>query len=139
MGFLWDLCQSWQISEAQARADVAQVSAKRVESKSDRQQHQLNKLEQQVDRLSLIVTALCEQLIASGTTTAAQLQNLIETIDLRDGQPDGRLRLPVQQCPACERPSHPHRTHCLYCGEKLEGPPAVNPPIASTDTSPAAE
>ena len=81
MGFLWDLTQSWQISEARAQADTAQISAKRVESRSDRQQHQLDKLEQQVDRLSLIVTALCEQLLVSGLTTPAQLQARIDEVD----------------------------------------------------------
>lgn len=120
MNFLWDITQSWQLSDIKDQADVAHSSAKRIESKTDRQQHQLNKLEQQVDRLTLIVTGLCEHLLASGSATAEQLQTIIDDIDLRDGVWDGRLRLPVQQCPACERPSHPHRTRCLYCGEKLE-------------------
>ncbi len=120
MDFLWDLIQQSQLQAVRTTADLAESTAKRTESKTDRQQHQLHDLECQVERLNLVVIALCELITKSGITTRETLQATIDEIDLRDGTKDGRIHIAPSTCPQCDRPNHRLRTHCLYCGAMLE-------------------
>jgi hypothetical protein len=118
--FIWDLCQQSQISRIRSRAADAELAAKHAESRGLEHQQHLRALEQQVDRLTLTVTALCEHMIASGSITAGKLQGLIDEIDLRDGRLDGRMRASPVRCPSCSHETHPKRTTCLYCGAELQ-------------------
>lgn len=120
MDFLWDLIQQSQLHAVRSTANLAESTAKRTETKADRQQHQLHDLEQQVERLNLVVIALCELLTQSGTFSRETLQATIDEIDLRDGTKDGRIHVAPSTCPQCDRPNHRLRTHCLYCGAALE-------------------
>lgn len=119
MSFLWDLLQNPRIENAAAKADLAESTARRTESKADRQLHQIHDLELQVDRLSLVVMGLCELLIESQVISREELQATIDEIDVRDGVKDGRVRASHPTCPDCGRPNHRQRTYCLYCGAAL--------------------
>ncbi|MDP1798508.1 MAG: hypothetical protein Q8K78_13535 [Planctomycetaceae bacterium] len=103
-----------------ADVDRAVESIRSVETETDRQQHRLHDLERQVERLNLVVIALCELITKSGTFSRETLQATIDEIDLRDGTKDGRIRVAPSTCPQCDRPNHRLRTHCLYCGAALE-------------------
>ena len=120
MEFLWEIIQQSQIHAAKSTAELAESTAKRTESKADRQQHQIHDLERQVERLNLVVIALCELITKSGVFSRETLQATVNEIDLRDGVKDGRIHVAPRTCPQCQRPCHPRRTHCLYCGEVLE-------------------
>jgi len=125
--FIWDLCQQSQLSRLRDQAADAEQTAKQAASRGAEHQQHLRALEQQVDRLSLTVAALCEHIIASGSITAEKLQWLIDEIDLRDGNLDGRLRASPVRCPSCSHVTHPNRTTCLYCGAELQTTSDQNP------------
>lgn len=120
MEFLWDLIQQSQLHSIKTTAEAAESSAKRTESKADRHQHQLVDLERQVERLNLVVIALCELLTQSEQFSRETLQATIDEIDLRDGTKDGRIRVAANPCPECNRPNHHSRTRCLYCGTTID-------------------
>lgn len=94
-------------------------SIQSVETEVGRQQHQLQDLERQIERLNLVVIALCELLTQTGTFSREALQDTIDEIDLRDGTKDGRIHIAPSTCPQCDRPNHRRRTNCLYCGAAL--------------------
>lgn len=120
MNFLWDLIQQSQLHVVKSKADLAESTAKRTETKADRHQHQLRDLERQIERLNLVVIALCEVITNAGLTTREMLQATIDEIDLRDGTKDGRILVAPHSCPECSRPDHRSRAHCLYCGAAME-------------------
>lgn len=125
MDFLWDLIQQSQLHAVKSQAELADSTAKRAETKTDRHQHQLHDLERQIERLNLVVIALCELITTSGIASRETLQATIDDIDLRDGTKDGRIHVVPPSCPECNRPNHRLRTHCLYCAAALEPRPIV--------------
>jgi hypothetical protein len=45
------------------------------------------------------------------------LAGLIEEIDMRDGQLDGRVAPnKIKECPSCKRPVAGKRSFCVFCG-----------------------
>ena len=44
---------------------------------------------------------------------------MMQEIDLRDGNADGRMTQRIVQCPACGAASNTRRPNCLMCGTAL--------------------
>lgn len=116
---LWELFQQTRIAQAAWAADDAKSLANRAENETRRFEHRLQMLEQQNERLSLAVMALAEVLAEQRGITEDMIEAKMREIDLRDGKLDGKLRRPAKLCAACQRPSSPHRSNCLYCGAAL--------------------
>ena len=73
-----------------------QREIERHRSRSDAQnrerlEQQIDSLEDEIGRLSLLTHALTEACLNSGTITREQLQELIKNIDASDGVIDGKL------------------------------------------------
>src|SRR5687767_7891027 len=112
MDILWDLYQQRQIHDAADSANDANRKATDV-------QHRVHELEEAVDKLVLINTAMWELLKTRVGLTEAELLKQVEAVDLRDGVADGRItRAGAQSCPKCGRGMSSKHRKCLYCGAK---------------------
>lgn len=98
----------------EARARAAQQAAGNIQ-KSD-----LVELRDQVERLTLLNQALWELIRARLNVTDAELEQLAQEIDLRDGKQDGKLTSHPLKCPNCGRVSNSRHRKCLYCGLLFE-------------------
>ena len=68
----------------------------------------------------MITEALWILLKKQNGYTDETLAGLINEIDLRDGQLDGRVgKTPPKPCPSCGRILVKHRPLCLYCGKPV--------------------
>lgn len=74
------------------------------------------RLEQRIDKLTLICRALWEMLEKHSDLNEGDLEAKVAEIDLRDGELDHRLRKPILDCPNCGRKMNAHNRHCIYCG-----------------------
>ena len=112
MDILWDLWQQRQINSAEETADNASRKASDL-------QLRLRELEESLDKLVLINTAMWEILKNRIGLTEAELLKQIETVDLRDGVADGRItRQAAANCPQCGRTFSTRHRKCLYCGAR---------------------
>lgn len=112
---LWDLFQQSQISGLESRASRAEAVAARAASESSRR---VDDLEDRLDRMALVNTALFEIMCAKLGVTSEEIKSKIQEVDLRDGQADGKLGAqPVAPCRKCNRPISRKHARCLYCGE----------------------
>ncbi len=84
--------------------------------------NEMERLRDDVDRLTLATAAMWSLLKAHGHSEAELLERMQE-LDLRDGKLDGKLVKDVQTCGKCGRRSRGRR-NCLYCGHELSGPKA---------------
>ena len=90
-------------------------------------------LNQRIDRLELLSTALVEYLKVKIDLSEAELRQLVVRLDLADGREDGRIRPEVvaecHRCAECGNPLNPKRTECVYCGAEIpENAAASRPP-----------
>ena len=83
---------------------------------------QLKHLEHQVGRLSLLNQALWELLRDRLGMTDADLEQLAQEIDMRDGKADGKISTTPVRCPSCGRTCNSKHAQCLYCGQLFEKP-----------------
>lgn len=79
-------------------------------------------LEHQVGRLMLLNQALWELLRPRLKMTDADLEQLLQEVDLRDGVQDGQITHTPLKCPQCSRVSSSKHWKCLYCGLDFEKP-----------------
>ncbi len=114
----WELYQQRRIGQAETRAEAAS-------DKAGKNLQRFRDLEQRVDRLSLINMALWELVSEKLGLTDDQLNEKIKEIDLSDGRLDGKVRVPVQQCPSCGRTLSKRHARCLYCGTPSGSIPLV--------------
>ncbi|MEM1353553.1 MAG: hypothetical protein AAGC44_07410 [Planctomycetota bacterium] len=79
-----------------------------------------HRLEERLDRLSLINMAMWSLLRDKTHLSEQDLLDRVKLIDLLDGKEDGKATRTVSKCTACGRPMHPRHKKCIYCGnEKL--------------------
>jgi len=109
---LWDLYQSYRISQLEDRVASAETSRAQDGVARDATQ----RLEEKVDRLALICRAMFELLHESTGITEEQLRQRIVDVDLRDGQRDGRMTPQPKRCPKCKAAMSPQFGRCLFCG-----------------------
>jgi hypothetical protein len=117
----WELYQQGRIREASANADAARSAARTNETDVRDLRSTVQRLERQVERLTLASLALAEILRDRLGVKQEEIEAQVRDIDVRDGKLDGRLNQPVQvkRCEACTRVNGPQRLTCLYCGKGL--------------------
>ncbi len=103
---------------AEARDAMRAQSAQ--EAKFNVQKSELTELRDQVERLTLLNQALWELIRARLNVSDAELEQLAQEIDLRDGKQDGKLTSHPLKCPNCGRVSNSRHRKCLYCGLLFE-------------------
>lgn len=83
----------------------------------------LSMLRQDIERLYLIIEALWAILREATDLTDADLQRIIQDIDLQDGTLDGRNRCQneVLRCSACGKVILRGHAKCAYCGAPTDG------------------
>jgi hypothetical protein len=114
-GFLWDLHQQDRINETSQRISDLRASAR---DDSANFQH----LQTRLDALVLANLAMWTIMREKLGVTDAELERMVQAIDLSDGHMDGRVRVGPWSCPACKRPNAPKHARCLYCGvERASG------------------
>ena len=113
---------------ATAAVDAARQAAGRTENQAHTGQHQAigglrSKLEgvgNDVERLFIITEALWTLLKEVNGLTDADLEHMIEEIDLRSGKRDGkRAKQERPLCPSCQRRNSGRMPTCMYCGVAL--------------------
>ncbi|CAG0975598.1 hypothetical protein PHYC_01483 [Phycisphaerales bacterium] len=109
INFAWDFYQQRQIGEL------------KTDQLSDSREHSaaIQRLEDRLDRLALINTAMWELIVARLGLTQQEIANQITEVDLRDGVLDGRIRpndAPLK-CSQCGRTLMQRHRTCLYCGQ----------------------
>jgi hypothetical protein len=83
---------------------------------------EIKDLTEQVERLALLNQALWELLVERAGLTNADLERKAAEIDLRDGNPDGKMTSRAVRCPRCNRVCNSRHSKCLYCGQLFEKP-----------------
>lgn len=81
---------------------------------------QVEYLEGNIDRLTLITQALWELLQKKIGIAESELTALIEEIDLRDGVLDGKVTKEPQKCSKCNQSVSIRTNVCFYCGHKQD-------------------
>lgn len=112
---LWDLYQTYQISELQQRVSH-QSGMPKVSS------DEYLELRARIDKLALINMALWSLLKEHSPLTEEDLMERVKEIDLSDGQLDGKVRTTPQECPTCHRKLSQKHQRCLYCGHDVNNP-----------------
>jgi hypothetical protein len=84
---------------------------------------QVRNLEDRVDRLTLVCSALWSLLRERNGLTEEELMERVKEIDLADGRLDGKApRQPPATCGACGRTFAARHARCLWCGaERAQG------------------
>ena len=113
---IWDLYQSRQISQLDAR--ISEVQAARTKDGVARDA--ATRLEDKVDKLALICHAMFELMQETHGVSDERLKKKIVEIDGRDGQVDGRITRRAKKCPKCEAMMSPQFGRCLFCGHQDE-------------------
>ena len=109
---LWEMYQQQQINTAQAAASRANQNNINVAERVDR-------LEDQLDSLSLICQAMWELLSEHLDDPTSQLNEKVHEIDVRDGKVDGKMRRVATTCSECNRSLHARHRRCMYCGHEM--------------------
>lgn len=114
MSFGWNLFQSLQIRSNSTNASEANIKSRRNSS-------DIAILEEKIDALSLACHAMWEILQKKHGVTITELESMIEELDLRDGQLDGKLDLDAKNCPDCGHKLNKRHKNCFYCGAEIPG------------------
>jgi hypothetical protein len=112
-GFMWDMWQSQEIRDNRENLSKTKDSV-------DSAQRELNRLRDQMMRMSLVNLAMFELVSERLGITQAQLEAKMREIDLRDGVEDGKFTAAPRACIACGRENRGNRPKCLYCGGSFE-------------------
>ncbi|MEO1235340.1 MAG: hypothetical protein AAFX76_00985 [Planctomycetota bacterium] len=103
-----------------ARAQSASASASmsgEARTESRRTARDVQFLEDRFERLSLVCMAMWSLIQDKTDLTEADLLERVQTIDLMDGQADGKAgKAGVVKCGACDRPMSERHLRCIYCG-----------------------
>src|SRR5690606_11621071 len=73
-------------------------------------------LEDQIDKLTLICMAMWSLMQDKTGVTEEELLERVRTLDMMDGVADGKARKGISTCPQCNRTMSPRHQRCLYCG-----------------------
>lgn len=79
---------------------------------------EIDDLDARIDRLVLVVDSMWSLLKEHGYTDE-QLGAKIRSLDLDDGEADGRRRLQPSRCSSCNSLVEPGRANCTYCGAPI--------------------
>ena len=99
----------------------AQRQGRKAVSKVNELQITLKMLEDNLAKSLMINEALWEIIRDKLGLTDAQLNEKLYTIDMRDGELDGKnQRSGAAECPKCHRMVSSRHPACLYCGEIID-------------------
>jgi hypothetical protein len=104
--------QMSRIREAEATASQARDGVRE-------QGLAVRELERQVQRLTIVVTALAEILRDRHGTPVEVIEAKIQEVEHRETPSHPRAK----QCSGCGRLSSPEHTNCMYCNEPLANEP----------------
>ena len=119
-----DLFYGMTMMRAHMKAAIAEATASATHTTSNATRREVRCLEEELDRLELILEAQWSLLREKLGLTDADLKKRIREIDLEDGKLDGRVtRTPMTTCPQCQRQVSARDLSCVYCGEALNPAP----------------
>lgn len=103
--------------------DVSGIRANAAAARdaTEKAHKELQSLRRRTDFLSVACQAMWELLCEKAHLTDADIQAKIREVDLRDGNPDGKISGAMEHCPACGQTTNNVRKSCLYCGAELAG------------------
>lgn len=96
------------------KGDERQISAAR--SQAADAQGKIEILERRFERLKLYNAALSAILVQKLGVTEAEINDLVNSIDLMDGKIDGSLTPKAAKCLQCGKVLNIHLDRCMYCG-----------------------
>jgi len=102
--------------ESAAQRARADMSARAAASHAREAQSESMFLEKRLDKLTLICMALWSLLSEKVQLTEEDLMERVKTIDLMDGEADGKLKRQIAKCAQCGRVMSPRHAKCIYCG-----------------------
>lgn len=91
-----------------------------AKQKANSSQLVAERLEERLDKMSLVCQALLEIVQERLGFTNSDLEEKILEIDLRDGNADGKIGGTVIKCPNCGQSTNSRREKCIFCGSKTE-------------------
>jgi len=103
-------------SESASQRARTDMSARAAESHAREAQRDAMFIEKRLDKLTLICMALWSLLSEKVQLSEEDLMERVKTIDLMDGEADGKLKRQVAKCSQCGRVMSPRHSRCLYCG-----------------------
>jgi len=124
-----DFLDVFMLQKAREVATSASQSAVDAQRVSAGTRELVDRLELQVERLTLLTVALSELLTEQGTFTEDRLRAKVAEVDLRDGKADGRLTSPPLTCPTCSRVKSGTRPRCVWCGTDTAPTMLKTPPV----------
>jgi hypothetical protein len=80
----------------------------------------LTVLEERFEKLLMVCQAQWALLQETSGLTEDELHAKLREIDLSDGLLDGKVRVPVVECPQCGRKVGQRHERCLYCGAERD-------------------
>ena len=106
---------NYSVTRASARKDSSTTA------KVSDLQTRFKTLEANLAKALLINEALWEIIKSHHKLTDDDLNDKLYTIDMRDGQLDGKnQRSEPIKCPNCKRPVSSRHSACLYCGQIMD-------------------
>lgn len=114
-GPLWSSMYSYQLSGEATR------TARRGLSKTRQLQDELRRVEDKLDKLTLVCMAMWSLVCEKTDLTEEQLTERVQQIDLQDGEADGKVTQSLKECPRCGRTMSARHSRCLYCGTERTG------------------
>ncbi len=76
----------------------------------------VDELEDRIDRLLLVATALWSLVRETSGLSEEQLLERVKEIDLSDGSLDGKSKVAPVPCESCGRLYAPRHMRCIWCG-----------------------
>ena len=108
---IWNLLQQRELRDLTSKLSNVQTQDRVARNSAFR-------LEDKVDKLTLVCQAMFELLHETSGISDDQLKKKIVEIDGRDGEVDGRITPKLKKCPQCEATISPQFGRCLFCGYK---------------------
>lgn len=117
---MFDFMALWKSMRAEAEAAAATQEVNSAKSRVRDVGETVTTLRIEVDRLQMLCEGMWTLLKAKTGTTDAELAELVEQIDLRDGKLDGKVArtAEVVACPDCGRAVSVRTGACLFCGTR---------------------
>jgi hypothetical protein len=108
------------VNSATDAAGDAASSARSARSTAERMADSL-------DRQALIIRTLLTFCEKKGLFNEQEFRELMNEIDLSDGQLDGKFRPQhgPQTCPSCGKTNGKRAVSCMYCGTQLDDRPVM--------------
>jgi hypothetical protein len=110
---LWDIHQDGRIRETSRESANAS-------NKANRAAEDVQRLQRQVEHLTLVCQSMWELLREHTSLTDDLLRVKVADVDTRDGKAEGKISGQIFPCPACGANCNSSRQKCTMCGEDLK-------------------